>query len=87
MRLILFLMVDQLFQRFETSFQLCYLRFLLFQFLIQLLVQTLDRSQRHAAFVHGGNVFLVFANTERSIKVLSHGSEMADGPILRFVVP
>src|SRR5256885_12362253 len=51
--------VEQLFQFFQPLLQLRDLRFLLFE----LLVQSLNRRQSHAAFIDRGNMFVV--GTER----------------------
>jgi len=71
---------------FQPLPQLCVLHVPAFYFFGELLVQPLDRGQRHAAFIHYSNVFVVQADTEGGVKILCHRADMFDAWIL-FIVP
>ena len=45
-------------------------------FLLHHFVQSLDRRQRHTIGVHGGNVFVVGAESEGSVEILGHRTDM-----------
>ena len=42
----------------------------------ELLIQALDGGQRHAAFIHKANVFIIHAEAERGLEILGHRAEM-----------
>src|SRR5712692_5294955 len=62
-------------------------RFFLAQLLLQLLVQALDRGQGDAALIDIGDMPVVFADVEGGEEILRHGTDVADGSHLRFVIP
>src|SRR6266496_4182930 len=66
----------QPFELFQTRFQLRVLRFESLDSDFDLLIQSLNRRQRHAAFVHSCDVSVILANVERGGEVLRHGAEM-----------
>ena len=57
-----------------------------FQFLGQLLIQPLNRRQRHAVGVHGRDVFVVGAETESRVEILRYGTDVVFGRT-GFVIP
>src|SRR5258708_710789 len=68
--------LDYFFDNFEALFHLPYLRFFPFQFHLELLVQPLNRRQRHAVGVHHRDMLVVHTHVERGIKILSHWPEV-----------
>src|SRR5208282_1941337 len=55
--------------------------------LVQLLVQSLNGRQRHAAFVHHGNARIRLAHGEGCLEILGGRSDVPDAGRLRLVIP
>ncbi len=56
-------------------------------FVLHDLIQPLNRRQRDAVGIDGGDVLVVFAHGESRGEILRHGADVANGGVLRFVVP
>src|SRR5207244_1796477 len=64
----------------------CVLPFQFRPLLLRLLVQPLNRRQRHALGVRGDDVLVVRTNAERSVEILGHGADVGGARVL-FEVP
>src|SRR6266446_704261 len=79
-------LADHLSQVCHRRFEFPNLAVLSRELLFELLVQPLNRRQRHAIGVHGANAFVVQANGEGSVKILGHRADVTIRSVA-FVAP
>src|SRR5262249_26459364 len=78
---------EALFERDVALFQITEARGLSGGGLVHLGVEALDRGERYAIGVYGGDVPVVGSEPEGGVEILRHGSEMAAAFLVVTVVP
>src|SRR5437879_4046246 len=73
----------KLFELFETASEIANFGVLF----LNLLVQALNRRQRHTVSVSTCDMFIVFADLKGGREILGHGTDAANGFLLSLVVP